>query len=74
MDKEQRTNYEAVIEKLQRENEQLRMSKLKGIHQGLFDCPVTLSSVEEFLGEHWHICLFSLAAAVTLLQVLRGDK
>jgi len=69
MDKE--TNYEAVIEGLQRENERLRMNRLKDIREGL---SVNLSSVEEFLQEHWHICLFLLATGTALLQIFKGDK
>jgi hypothetical protein len=73
VDKEQ-VNYEAIIENLQRENERLRMSKLKGLQPGFFDCPVNLSSIEDFLSEHWHFSLFMLAGALTAWQIIRGDK
>lgn len=68
-----RKSYESIIEKLQRENEYLRMSKLKDMRESI---SVNLSSVEEFLQEHWHISLFLLATAVSLLQIVmrKGDK
>jgi len=71
MDKETKPNYEAVIEGLQRENERLRMNRLKDIREGL---SVNLGSIEEFLQEPWHICLFVLATGTALLQIFKGDK
>lgn len=69
MDKQ--TNHEAVIEQLQRENERLRMNRLKDIREGL---SVNLGSIEEFLQEHWHISLFLLATVATIFQIFKGDK
>jgi hypothetical protein len=71
MDKEKVTNYEAVIEGLQRENERLRMNRLKDIRENL---SFNLGSIEEFLQEHWHISLFLLATATAILQIFKGDK